>query len=708
MSKYRYYINDVEVFPQGDWSISYQRNEGQIFFRRIFDGELTFFEWDLWQNFCCEILEFKIYCDYELFWEGQFQNPYKLKFDADACTITGTPEVVDEYTCIMDFYETEFLTYPTGAGSIQPVITDCAGFVIHTFANSHYLIWASTASASPNHLDRIVNGGVQMNCGLTISSSFLFRNNFANGDNYAAAYGVNNYITSAANRLEYLYLADNTTLRNDFGGTWCNNKNYFLSFKDIEGVLRIWFNAYWFIDENGDFRVEHISYFDPAFPHSDYTVGHDLTKVVDRNGRSFAYRRNKYEYETGRMYDQEIWEMQHYDGTEGGVTHDADFNGVPIFYGAAIDQKSNYVPGEFKEKNLTTSKFWSDITWGWGIAANPPNALGSGQPDTMQCPGFCILDIDTATNYIRCEAQLLGAVGNMMNRHLSIAKLQDYYHQYDRVFLYGNMNNGAVTTFQSSQKHKLQDAIEFPLCCDDDFDPLNEIRTELGDGAIKAATQTKNSIEVELLYDFNCDLQCMPVGVVAWDGVNDYVQLSANVNMQGNKRLDFSMYLYKDNGFGGTPSANAIAHLQNLAADLLVVWFRGDEMHMMPCSPVVPKSRYVEITGWANKCINVQITKTVNAGQGEIVSVTFNGTPQTLYQSLYIITPGTNYLASSGGLYHMVDGLLWDFKVWDVSGAPAQTHGWVGYPDGNTNNAWLDTVGAINGTVIGNPDILFC
>ena len=497
--KYRYYINGVEVFPKGEWSIEYQRNEGQIFFRRIFEGELTFSgdDYDFIKGFSCEIATFDIYCGGAIHWQGQFQYPYLVKFDDDSCVVVLTPEVVDEYSCIMNNYDTEYTASPsiTFGVPITANLYTCVGALRVIMGAANPLL---------GYLDTIINHATYgMECGLTIKSSFMERDNFPNGDNYAAAYGTNNYITGAANRLEQIYLMKNGVARQAFGGTNVGGITK-VTFKDFETLLRNAFNAYWFIDENGDLRIEHIHYFDPDFAHSDYVVGRDLNTVMDRSGRSFAYRRNKYEYETGRMYDQEKWTWQHYEGTEGSATHGSDFEGVPIFYGAAEGDKSVYVPGVFKEREFACPKFWTDVEWGWDIATNPPNATpGSGEPDTISEFGFLMLDVHITTNYIRCEVGILSTI-NIANGHLSTANLQDHYHQYDRIFLSGDMNSGDVTTFQTAQKHKLQEPIEFPLCCDEDFDPLNRIRTGLGDGEVKAAVQKKQSMEVELWHEFDC------------------------------------------------------------------------------------------------------------------------------------------------------------------------------------------------------------
>ena len=138
------------------------------------------------------------------------------------------------------------------------------------------------------------------------------------------------------------------------------------------------------------------------------------------------------------------------------------------------------------------------------IATNPPNTTpGAGTPETIREDGFCVIDVlTTSANIINCEVGVLS--GNIMNGHLSIANLQDHYHQYDRIFLEGDMNSSDVTTFQTAQKHKLQEAIEFPLCCAEEFNPLNRIRTGLGDGKVKAATRKEHSLEVELWYEFDC------------------------------------------------------------------------------------------------------------------------------------------------------------------------------------------------------------
>lgn len=498
---YSYTLNGLWVNPRGDWEVNYERNVGQIFFRRIFTGELTFIGDDyqtLMSQSDCDVLEFIIYCGTEEWWEGQFKFPYDFDINEDSCVAVGEPEVVDEYSCIMDLYEVEYEDN-MAAGGIQPIINDCVGGPIYTFAFFAFRLFGSTASGFTSHIKTLLGAG-NINCGLTLSSSFFSLSNFPNGDNYAASYGTNNYITGATNRLRDIFLMKNSSVRQEMGGTGCEPTLPSRSFKFLEEILRIAFNAYWYIDQNGHFRIEHRYFFDDDFPESDFEPGINLNTLVSSNGKVFAHRRNKYTYETGELYDQERWTWQHYEGTEGTVAHGADFEGVPIFYGAAEDQKSDCVPGEFKEKEFPLPKVWTDIDWAWALRANPPAAGGVALPDTINCNnGYCMLDIITATGHINCEASILAA-GNIMNMHLSTAGLQEHYHTYDRIFLDGDMNSGSVVLFDTAIPVKLQEEIEFTWCCDTDFDPLQFIRTGLGDGRVKAATHKKRSITVELLY----------------------------------------------------------------------------------------------------------------------------------------------------------------------------------------------------------------
>lgn len=498
---YTYRLNGAWVNPEGDWEISYQRNEGQIFFRRIFAGELTFLgdDYTTLMGFSdCDVLDFQVYCKSQLWWEGQFKFPYNFEIDEDSCAAKGEPEVVDEYTCIMDKRNTVYKTriYLPVAGAITPTYIPCGGGgVIATlpFGNSIYHHLAGAGGG----VDGMINDSEFFNCGgIDVKSSFLWRDNFPNGINYAGAYGGNNYITGAANRLEYIYLFPSFNIRASlsWGGTVCDEGLWSWSFKDWEDFLRNAFNAYWFIDENGAFRVEHIHYFDPDFAESDYEVGIDLNTVMSSNGKMFAYRKNKYTYETGELYDQEKWTWLHWEGTEGGVAHADYFEGVPVFYGDLVNHKSDCVPGEFKEKELASQKFWSDIPWAVGLIG--------GSVDTISCDGYCFIDINdpSGANDVNCETELLHGVTNIQNGHCCTANLLEHYHTYDRIFIDGDMNSGNVVLFDTAIRTKLQEEIEFTWCCDVDFDPLNLIRTGLGNGTVKAATHKKRSIIVELLY----------------------------------------------------------------------------------------------------------------------------------------------------------------------------------------------------------------
>jgi len=494
LNKYTYTINNQYVSPEGDWTLSLERNEGQIFFRKHLRGELTFrgADYDLIMGMSdCDVLEFKIYCGGTEYWEGQFKMPYDFEIDEDSCVLKGEPEVVDEYTCIMDQYEVEWDMvgfWASVPNKITVDIYDTGAVLIDTLL---------ACAPMYDTLNTLISDNAYMDCALTVKSSFMFEDNFPNGTGYVGAYGTNNYITGATNILDKVHFRNNYGVRQNVGGSTCDNDDYsIVSFKVFESWIRDRFNAYWYIDQNGEFRIEHIHFFDPDFPESDFEPSTDLTRLISNNGRSFAYRRNKYSYETGKLYDQEFWSWQHYEGTEGGAAHLNDFTGVPIFYGTAVDTKSDCVPGEFKEKEIATPDLWSDIEWLISLLG-----LGVPNPDAVNCNGTLMIDADDSfvPARVRITAGAISAA-NRVNGSLSTANLQNDYFTWDRIFLTGGMNNVYPVTFDSEIKKQLQEAIEYKMCCDDDFDPLDYVRTELGDGKVKSATIKKRSIEIELLY----------------------------------------------------------------------------------------------------------------------------------------------------------------------------------------------------------------
>lgn len=500
-SNYTYTLNGSTVTPSGDWNFEYRKNKGQIFWRVHIVGEFTFKgdDYDTIMGMSdCGVLEFKIYCQGSEIWEGEFKHPYGWEtLDTDKCLLKGTPEVVDEYSCIMSNYETEYHPF-LAIGGVQADLHNCGGAKLRTLPFGYYMIQDSTIATNNHIYEMLDNMGCIGNPGdPDLVSSFFCRSNFPDGTTVASLFGAgNNYVTGAANRLEYIIWLTNTSLRNDFGGSFCDQNDYF-SFKDYETFLRNAFNAYWYIDENGDIRFEHISYFLPGFAASSFgSEWKDLTTLIAaQTGKSHAYRRNKYKPLSDRLFDQEVWKWQHYEGTEGTIPHQSDFEGVPVFYGANAGEKSDCVPGDYKEKEWHSPNFWADIYWAYQLQA-------AGTPDTINCPGFCFVDIDTSPSppQVRCENGVISGAARQ-NGHCCNDNLLERYHTWNRIFLSGDMNSGNVTTFDSEIKKKLQQPISFPICCLDEFEPIAGITTEMGTGLLYSAEINQNSITVELEYD---------------------------------------------------------------------------------------------------------------------------------------------------------------------------------------------------------------
>ena len=76
-----------------------------------------------------------------------------------------------------------------------------------------------------------------------------------------------------------------------------------ITLRAVLDMLRDCFRCYWFVDDAGRFRIEHIEYFRNGGSYSGTpVVGVDLTtETVPRTGKKWAYARNQYEYEKPEM-----------------------------------------------------------------------------------------------------------------------------------------------------------------------------------------------------------------------------------------------------------------------------------------------------------------------------------------------------------------------------------------------------------------------
>lgn len=106
-------------------TIDYEKESNQMFFRRKINGKLKFIRKDydylmtkdIWYEFQLQI--FKEETNWVKYWEGKFFYT-DCEFDADNKIISVTPQVVDEYSFILDNYEQELDLI-----QLAPPITQC-------------------------------------------------------------------------------------------------------------------------------------------------------------------------------------------------------------------------------------------------------------------------------------------------------------------------------------------------------------------------------------------------------------------------------------------------------------------------------------------------------------------------------------------------------------------------------------------------------
>lgn len=223
-----------------------------------------------------------------------------------------------------------------------------------------------------------------------------------------------------------------------------------LSLKDLFSDMSTMLNAAWYVDEiNQKLVFEHIS--DVV----DMTVGIDLTTY---QGGIWANKKNTYSYDESEIPQRELYKFPN-------PTLTLDFTGYPIEYD--IDKVND------KDIENRLQRIETEIV---RIFGNENEGLD----------GFVLVS----------EASVLqddffdtdGAISGYFipNAPLSWGNLHRDYHSYYRRYPTGTLNN-TPTTFDSTQPVQRQERVRFNWCDFNDFNPLQRIRTHLGDGVVQSA-----------------------------------------------------------------------------------------------------------------------------------------------------------------------------------------------------------------------------
>lgn len=302
-----------------------------------------------------------------------------------------------------------------------------------TYETGRYLSDAATLVARTNC--KQING---------IRSDFFEINPVGDTPGYAAG---TNYVTGAQNKIKNLLLIHMSDYLNPTADQPAFIGN--MTFEQLTQLWRVAFNAYWFVDDEGYIRVEHISWFSRAATVDTTTVAND-NRHRNKSLKAFTFDRTE-----TPIREEFTWQHQ------GNI----DFVGFPIKYSSPCVNPKKVIKSDltFISTDTTFLTFLTSIE---------------------ERDGFVLIALDPDDNsQIDKEVGLLSTL-DLNNAHLSWANLHYNYHRHDRWLLDGNMNR-VDETFLSAKKTKRQVPIRFAGGCCAAINPLTDLITsELGDGQI--------------------------------------------------------------------------------------------------------------------------------------------------------------------------------------------------------------------------------
>ncbi len=195
----------------------------------------------------------------------------------------------------------------------------------------------------------------------------------------------------------------------------------------------------------------------------------------------------------------------------------------------------------------------------------------------------------------------------------------------------------------------------------------------------------------------------VPAGAVDWDGLDDYVDLNADLNadIEGTKIIKFNTLLESDVSTG---FVFLFALKSTSTNDYLAVSYSPGQHYL---ATRVDQSgggggHQHTMTAYHDQVVAVEIRKT--AGQIDYLKIEGVTTAET--GTLTLTAPDDSFIGANafggGTQNHFNYGYFWDLQVYDSDGTTLLHH-WKGYPDGDQDSGWTDQEGSIDGTVYGSP-----
>lgn len=239
-----------------------------------------------------------------------------------------------------------------------------------------------------------------------------------------------------------------------------------ITLADILQLLWAALRCKWHINSQGQFIVEHISYYENGGTYTGTTVGADLTTLIDpQTGKNWGWAANRWTYEKENM--PERYEFGWMDDVS------VPFEGYPIVVRSEFVQKG-------KVEKEQVALFTSDIDF---ILT---------QPVDISKEGFCFFEASQSGNdYLLPFVDITlpdGTEYKLQNGYAAFVYLHPNYHRYGLPASLITLNE-ADTTALSITRRKIQE-LGFPIFTQ--AEPMNLITTGLGSGKVLEIEENVN------------------------------------------------------------------------------------------------------------------------------------------------------------------------------------------------------------------------